>query len=301
MACIGLWCIYDAAQHLRTLISRNGGDGGEPQSTSDSLWGCICNIIVWICHYHCWLFKYQPKAHYVLYRHVKRKILGLKGGVWSSIIWLPCRDSLELLPHIFKHTCGEASHLPIWTAAKHKGANPHLLPRLTSHPAQEGKTPLARTGNKRNDSPGGCKLQFSQNKVGKRQFFWMANPFWGAVRSSTAIYCNLQKDYELWPKPILCKLNHFLYRTEFYQRPTAINHILREQEPQNIQQQSSISNGKRKRKKEYKEKLSWLSFSENYSSFSLVYLCQNSYFWYKTGKQVPNALYKCLHNIVLEL
>lgn len=34
--------------------------------------------------------------------------------------------------------------------------------------------------------------------------------------------------------------------------------------------------------------------------FHLFILCQNSYFWYKTGKQVPNALCKCLNNIVLK-
>lgn len=34
--------------------------------------------------------------------------------------------------------------------------------------------------------------------------------------------------------------------------------------------------------------------------FHLFIMCQNSYFWHKPGKQVPNALYKCLNNIVLK-
>lgn len=34
--------------------------------------------------------------------------------------------------------------------------------------------------------------------------------------------------------------------------------------------------------------------------FHLFILCQNSYFWYKTGKQIPNALYNCLNNMVLK-
>lgn len=45
----------------------------------------------------------------------------------------------------------------------------------------------------------------------------MANNFYDVVRSNTATCCSLQKDYELWLKPIVPKLNHSFYRTEFQQ------------------------------------------------------------------------------------
>lgn len=48
----------------------------------------------------------------VLYRHARRKILGLKDSVLSRAVQLPHRDHLQLAPHIFEHKCREMNYLP---------------------------------------------------------------------------------------------------------------------------------------------------------------------------------------------
>lgn len=127
----------------------------------------------------------------VLYRHARRKILGLKDSVLSRAVQLPHRDRLQLAPHIFEHKCREMNYLPTWLGVKHEGASPCLLLLWTSHPTQRGKTPLVRSSNKHNASPGGCKLHFSQNKEEKWFFFgWqiLSKVLWGAAQLHTAIY-----------------------------------------------------------------------------------------------------------------
>lgn len=148
-----------------------------------------------------------------------------------------------------------------------------LPPTLMNHPPNTtGKTPLVRSSNKHNASPGGCKFQFSRNKVERWSFFLDGKSFPRCCEEQHSYILQFIERWWTVTKAHSPQVKSLLLQDWFYQRPTAINHILIELQPQNVQRHSSISNGKRKRKKAYKQQLSWLSFSQYYASFSLVYL-----------------------------
>lgn len=145
-------------------------------------------ILVSICHYHDWLFKYLLCALQACKKKnpwFKRQCAVLcytattqrPPGTGSSHLWAKCR---------------EMNYLPTWLGAKHEGASPCLLLLWTSHPTQWGKTALVRSSNKHNASPAGSKLQFSWNKEEKWSFFFgwqiLSKVLWGAAQLHTAIY-----------------------------------------------------------------------------------------------------------------
>lgn len=168
---------YDAPEMQRSakehLSGNMGGDGGGARSISNNSLGWTCNTFIWICHYHDWLFKYLLCA----LQACKKKNPCFK--LYAVLCYTATTQTawIELPPHIFEHMCREMNYLPTWPGEKHGGVSPCLLLRWTTHPTQWGKTPLVRSSNQCNASPGAANHNFLGTKWRSDSFFWMANPF----------------------------------------------------------------------------------------------------------------------------